>query len=241
MFMPNNYIGLQYRRPKRLRLLILVVLWFSFQTEVSLAVDYNIPNDKKFSGVDFKNGLLRVSVEKQEFKEIMGKVAKEAGIKIFIDHPYNEKISIRFDYLPLEKGLRQLLGEKNYAFMYKSGESDTTKSTSGLMNVFVFSKPEDETVTESGGLEKYGFSNNVLRKMTMNEIQNLVMDKLKGALALQSSLQDRTNQRKQINVVMENLKELGLYSEKIEDGVSPIEKIKEALHGIQGMENIIIE
>ncbi len=220
---------------------LLVTLLFLYQIGVSLAAEKEVLHGEKPSGIDFKNGLLKVSIEKQEFKEIMDEVARETGIIIIMDHPYDEVISVSFDYLPLEKGLRRLLREKDYAFIYQSGEGDVLKKPSNQMKVFIFSKAEGKTVAGSGGLYNDGLPDTAHQKLTMDGIQNQIMNKLDNLLVLNDSPQSRVDQRKQIDKVMVTLKELGLYKEKIEGGVDPLEKIKEALQGVQNMENIINE
>ncbi len=215
------------------RLCLLVVILFLFQMGISLAVENNnIPNDKKFSGVDFKNGLLKVSVEKQSFKEVMDNVAKKAGIKILIDNPVDEDLTISFDYLPLEKGLKQLLKDKNYAFKYRPEEDDDIKNSSSLINVFVLSKSE-------------GLHGDDWQAMNMNEIQDKIKERLDEALATQGFaksdiLQENQNQ---IEEVLRKINEMGGFDklENVENENSQIpatvkkdivDKINKALKGI---------
>lgn len=215
------------------RLCLLVVVLFLFQIGASLAVEKDTPQGEKFSGVDFKDGLLKVSVEKQSFKEVMDKVAKKAGIKILIDNPVDEDLTTSFDYLPLEDGLRRLLRGKNYAFEFQSGEGDVSKRSSSLMKVFAFPKLE--------GLGKDVLPDNALQTVTMNEIQNQVREKMDGVLALQNFSQNDVDLRKRISGAMEKTKEINeimqgfphdkeVIMEKIKKAM---EKIKKASEGIQ--------
>ena len=114
---------------KAIRLCPLVVLLFLFQMGMSMAVEKYTTKNENFSFVDFKDGLLKVSVERQKFKDIMGEIAKKAEIEIVFNYSGDEEITINFDYLPLEKGLRQLLREKNYAFKYQAGEDNDSKNS----------------------------------------------------------------------------------------------------------------
>ncbi len=192
MFITTDYIDLQYRRYKRLRLLILVVLLSLFQMGISLAVDNDIPNDKKFPGVDFKNGLLKVSIEKQKFKDIMDEIAKKAEIKILISGSADEELTTSFDYLPLDKGLRLLLKDKNYVFKYRPEENDKNKNSSSLINVFVLPKSE-------------GLHGDDLQAMNMNEMKSQIREKLDG-LALQNFSQNDVDLRKLISKAREKTK-----------------------------------
>lgn len=196
MFVAVDYIDPQYRRYKRLRLFILVVLLFLFQMGISLAVDSNIPNDKKFSGVDFKDGLLKVSVEKQSFKDIMGEIAKKSGIKILINCPADEELTVSFGYLPLEKGLKQLLKGKNYAFKYRPEEDDDIKNSSSLINVFVLPKSE-------------GLHGDDRQAMNMDEIQDKIKKRLDEAFATQGFAKSGVLQKNQIEEALRKINEMG--------------------------------
>ena len=207
------------------RLCLLVVILFLFQVGESLAVEKKTLQSEKLSGVDFKDGLLKVSVENQRFKEVMDDVAKKAGIKILIYYPVDEKLSVSFDYIPLEKGLRRLLREKNYAFTYQSGEGDVSKSSAGLMKVFVFSK------LEGLGVDR--------QAMDMDEIQNQIREKLDEALVLQNLPQRGVDIEKQFRQAMDEIKKTGIFAERteFEGGTDIEEQIKKALQVIQGKGN----
>lgn len=178
------------------RLCLLVVVLFLFQIGASLAVEKDTPQGEKFSGVDFKDGLLKVSVEKQSFKEVMDKVAKKAGIKILIDNPVDEDLTISFDYLPLEKGLKQLLKDKNYAFKYRPEEDDDIKNSSSLINVFVLPKSE-------------GLHGDDRQAMNMNEIQDKIKERIDEALATQGLAISGILQTNQIEEVLRKINEMG--------------------------------
>ncbi|GAX59662.1 cyclopropane fatty acid synthase and related methyltransferases [Candidatus Scalindua japonica] len=122
--------------------LILMSVNFSFHTGVSFSGEKDTSADLKFSGVDFKNGLLKVSVDKQSFKKVMNEIAKKADIQILIYFAAEEELTIGFDYLPLEKGLKRLLRGKNYAFCRSREDQQPDRLTS----VMVFNREEGVSV-----------------------------------------------------------------------------------------------
>lgn len=122
-------------------LCILWVLLFSCQIGGSLAAEKDVPKSEEFSVIDFKNGLLKVSVRKQDFKKVMDEISKKAEMKILIKYPAEEKLTIGFDYLPLEKGLEKLLKRKNYAF-YRSLEDQQP----ARLTCVIISEAEETTV-----------------------------------------------------------------------------------------------
>ncbi len=97
---------------KACTLCVLCLLLFLCQTGDSLATDKDVPQSEGFSVIDFKNGLLKVSVKEQRFTEVMNEISKKAEMEIIINYPADEKLTIGFDYLPLEKGLKNSKKEK---------------------------------------------------------------------------------------------------------------------------------
>jgi len=219
VFITTDDVDIQYRRYKRLRLLILVVLLSLFQMGISLAVDNEIPNAKKFPGIDFKNGLLKVSVKKQKLKDIMDEIAKKAEIKILISGSADEELTTSFDYLPLDKGLRLLLKDKNYVFKYRPEENDKIKNSSSLINVFVLQKSE---VLHGDGLQP----------MNMNEMKNQIREKLDG-LALQNISQNDVDLKKLISKARKKTKGINKIMQGLHHNYKAviIDKVNKALKG----------
>ncbi len=175
---------------------LLVAVLFLSQTGALFAAEKGVPQDDKFSGVDFKDGLLKVSVEKQSFKEVMIKVAKKADIKILIDNPTDDELTMNFDYLPLEKGLKKLLRGNNYAFK-RSWEE---KPSGRLTHVMVFGRIEGVTVAMIEETDE-----------TMNpDPQQRLDEVLQSIHGLPVSGEDL---RRQIETAVEKVKELGLSKE----------------------------
>jgi hypothetical protein len=107
-----------------------------------LAIDKDVPKSEGFSVIDFKNGLLKVSVKEQRFTKIMDEISKRAEMEIIINYPADEKLTIGFDYLPLEKGLKKLLRNKNYAFINSQANQQSAKLT-----CIIFSEAEETTLS----------------------------------------------------------------------------------------------
>jgi hypothetical protein len=201
--------------------LILVSVMFLFHTGASLAGEKDTSPGKEFSGVDFKNGLLKVSVDKQSSKKVMSEIAKKAGIQILIYFPAEEELTIGFDYLPLEKGLKKILRGKNYAF-YRSRED---QQSDRLTSVMVFNREEGVSVA--------------MRDEIMNLDQQQMLDRIQQELSLNGG-----NLRKQIDEAMEKAKKMDIHEEmtKLKDALSQggvevgsieIEKISAALETIK--------
>ncbi len=199
--------------------LMLVLVMFLFYTGVSLAGEKDASTSKEFSGVDFKNGQLKVSVDKQSFKKVMSEIAKKSEIQILIYFAAEEELTVDFDYLPLEKGLRKLLKGKNYAFCCSREDQQSGRITS----VMVFNRKEGVSVAMNDEV------------MTLDQQQGL------DEILLEHSF---GNLKKQIEVAMENVKRMDVHEEVakfknafsqggVESDFIEIEMISAALEKIQ--------
>jgi hypothetical protein len=134
---------------------------------------------KDFSGIDFRDGLLRVSVENQKFQKVMDEVAQKAGIEIVINHTADEDLTINFDYLPLEKGLKKLLRGRNYVFVYFSKEAS---QAARVQQVLVFPKSEERREANIKGSTESGFAHLARQKETRGKMQNVDKKSLEAVL-----------------------------------------------------------
>ena len=86
---------------------LLVPMLFPLQMGILQAGEKDTPRGEDFSGIHFRAGRLRVSVENRKFQKVMDEVAKKTGIRIVFNGITDEDLTIHFDYLPLEKGLKK--------------------------------------------------------------------------------------------------------------------------------------
>lgn len=152
---------------------------FFLEIGVSSAAGKDIPRGEDFSGVGFRGGLLRVSVKNQNFKEVIDEVARKTGIRIVFNHPADEYLTVSFDYLPLEKGLKRLLRGRNYVFTYLPGEA---QQPAKLAQVLVFSKSEERSVAGPGGIPENRLADRAGQREPVKKIFNVDQKELNEAL-----------------------------------------------------------
>jgi hypothetical protein len=122
-------------------LFVSTILIYTLLSGVCFTAERKAITEPPSSDIDFKDGLLRISVEKQKFTKVMVEVARQAGIRIVILDPADEYLTAHFGYLPLEKSLQRLLKGRNYVFLYRSDEVD---HSSKLIQVFVYPKSDKQ-------------------------------------------------------------------------------------------------
>ena len=119
---------------------LIVFLLVVSQIENAFAEEKNISSNTGLASIDFKAGHLMVSVEDHKFSAVMEAVAKKAGIKILLTLPTDEKLTITFDYLPLEIGLKKLFRGKDYVLVNHSNEEVVSSMSQPLLEVIVLGK-----------------------------------------------------------------------------------------------------
>lgn len=230
---------------------LLMVMLFSFQAGVPSAGERDTPRGEDFSGVDFKNGLLKVSVENHKFQEVMDEVAQRAGIQVVINDPADEDLTIDFGYLPLEKGLKRLLRGKSYVFVHRPGEGVDPIQSSRLMKVWVLPKSWGARMAGLGEMAENRSADHTRQTEALKK-KMLSQDQERLREVLQGFSQDGTDLENQFYDALEKIQEMDIFGEirKIEDGVfqgslqgeaDAMGKIHGALEGIQHMEKVIMD
>jgi len=153
-----------YLRQGRYKLLISVTLAvFLMLTGNLSAVENGTKLKTGFTGIDFSNGFLKVSVEKQAFKDVIEEVARKTGTRIVTSSPIDEEMTVSFDYLPLEKALQQLLSGKSHVFFYSSQAGNQVK----LSQVFILPGSPGTSTTSY----KDTIRNHQVRELTAGKTQ----------------------------------------------------------------------
>ncbi|MEO5347885.1 MAG: hypothetical protein H7834_16125 [Magnetococcus sp. YQC-9] len=130
--------------------------------------------------VSYRNGKLSVAFRATPIREALHLVADKAGIQFLLDPEVTGKVSVQFDELPLEKGLRRLLNGQSYAVVQSSAKEQNGAGRKGdkteksakeprrITQVKVFKKgsvtltnhetidpaPAEPSVEQKGGAEK---------------------------------------------------------------------------------------
>ncbi|MBF0165147.1 MAG: hypothetical protein HQM01_11720 [Magnetococcales bacterium] len=92
--------------------------------------------------VVYRNGKLSVTMRSVPIREALQKVSDQVGIPFLVDPEASGKVSVQFENLPLEKGLRRLLSGQSHAMVHatpKKGEKGD-KNTQRVTQVKVFKK-----------------------------------------------------------------------------------------------------
>ncbi|MBF0417415.1 MAG: hypothetical protein HQL86_04115 [Magnetococcales bacterium] len=100
--------------------------------------------------VVYRNGKLSVTMRAVPIREALQQVADKAGIQFLIDPEVSGKVSVQFENLSLEKGLRRLLSGQSHAMVQSTSKDNKesggqkgdkeTKNVKRITHVKVFKK-----------------------------------------------------------------------------------------------------
>ena len=103
------------------------------------------PDDKtdkgSFSVVQVREGLLTVKVRNIPLKRVLEEIAGQTEIKLVFDGQADAMLSADISDIPLEKGLRRLIRDMNYAFIY--GSEETKSGRSEIREIIIYPEAEE--------------------------------------------------------------------------------------------------
>jgi hypothetical protein len=121
--------------------------------------------------VEVRDDLLTVKVQQMPLEQVLKEVAQQSGIRLRIQGSLAEPVSVVFEDLPLDDGLKRLLKDRNFVLMYTRGPAGAAPQQ--LTEVLVFStapastlarRPEPESARgparagATGGQQQGGWS-----------------------------------------------------------------------------------
>ena len=89
--------------------------------------------------IQFANDLLTVKVQDMSLKELFQEIAHQGGLSIIAYGLLDEKITIQFDQLPFDEGMRLILRHHNYILSYtqqKPGERQSSVTRPRKLSIF---------------------------------------------------------------------------------------------------------
>ena len=84
------------------------------------------------------DGTLSVDIVDRSIKSVLGEISDISGIRILLYGIEDVPISRHFENMPLERGLRNLLGKRSVSFLYQADPSNAEKGSQTLKIVWVF-------------------------------------------------------------------------------------------------------
>lgn len=225
-----------YLRYGRCKLLIPFFVAVSLMlTGILPAVEKDTALKTGFSGIDFSNGLLKVSVEKQPFQDVIKEVAEKTGIHIVISSPIDEEMTVSFDYLPIEDAIKQLLIGKSHVFFY-SGKAGHKAALSQVLVLPESTEDTSPAFARTAGKQTAGQA-----KLKEETNRRLKIDREKLDRFLQNISTDDDEVRNKFYDALEQLQNTKGF-EEMQSRAKELEnydEIKKVMEGMPDLENAI--
>jgi hypothetical protein len=132
------------RRAVHIGFLLLLSLFLPLPVEPQDVLPEGVSDQagsQKGLSFQLKEGLLSVNIREVPLNEALKAIAEKAGIEVVLFEPAEEKISLEFTGLPVDKGLKRILKGRGYLFLY--GRRD-----SPLKTVEVYSRDNEAQAQE---------------------------------------------------------------------------------------------
>ncbi|MGB4780515.1 HEAT repeat domain-containing protein [Candidatus Methylomirabilis sp.] len=107
----------------RLDTLFLVGLLLSLTADPDCALAVDEPKDKDPFVVKVDRDRLTVRFQRVPLEAALKAIARKSGTALILEAPLEDVVTITFDNLPLDEGLRRLLGNRSYGLFYDEGRS----------------------------------------------------------------------------------------------------------------------
>lgn len=171
------------------RVIIGPLIVFVLMADQAFTADQTVPTAQRDRGdnqamlIRFDRDRLAVKLREAPIKTVLEEIGRRAGIKIALPGSLTENISIEFDYLPLEQGLRRLLKGRNSAFTYLAGDA---QQPAKLAMVLVLPKAGEGGIAFPRATPERRSDDGAKQKKIMKEMQNTQIKKLGEVLQMLS-------------------------------------------------------
>lgn len=80
----------------------------------------NPPAGEEAIDIKFSNGQLSAKLKNSPLEKVLKEIMSQSGARIWLNDSIDGTVSIEFQSLPIGEGVRRILKDKNYAFVYSS-------------------------------------------------------------------------------------------------------------------------
>ncbi len=152
----------------KLRFWIFIILLFIPASIIDALENKNNIDDSPFV-IRVNDNLLTAKVKNVSLKKVLNEIANQIPVKIALFAPAEELLVANFSRLPIEKGLKQLFRNFNYALIYDRNKSK--KGEPEIRKVIILSRKEESqnSMAESDSIT---FTRESSRESIMKSLKN---------------------------------------------------------------------
>ena len=98
----------------------------------------------------YKENLLSLSLRNADLEKVLKEISAQSSMKISFNGPIKEKVTLEFVNLSLEQGLKRLLKNQNYSFVYSEKKDTANDETRYVLSRVVLAGKSTSSQRENG-------------------------------------------------------------------------------------------
>jgi len=104
--------------------------------------------------VAFADDLLTVNVKDMSLKELLQEVSRQSGLAIMTDASIAERMTIQFDKLPFDEGMRRIVRHQNVVLRYAQHEDEESQSAPPrLIELWILPKRNENSTIQTSQVD----------------------------------------------------------------------------------------
>src|SRR3989304_7617028 len=131
-----------YSKPKRyaqIALFPIVVSLCIFTINKHQGLFADTPPVEEVFDIKFSSGQLSVKLKNSPLEKVLKEIMEQSGARIWLNDAIDTTVTTEFQNVPVREGVRRILKDKNYAFLYAPNEIKE-----GKLSIISASKSKEE-------------------------------------------------------------------------------------------------
>src|SRR3989339_1748470 len=103
------------------------------------------PSGEEVFDIKFNNGQLTAKLKNSPLEKVLKEIMSQSGARIWLNDAIDVTVTMEFENVPIREGVRRILKDKNYAFLYAPHEIKEGKLSiiSASKSKEIFTKTKD--------------------------------------------------------------------------------------------------
>ena len=114
-----------YGKPKRyaqIALLTIIVSLYISTINKQQGLFADTPSGEEVFDIKFSNGQLSAKLKNSPLEKVLKEIMEQSGARIWLNDAIDATVTMEFQNVPIREGVRRILKDKNYAFLYAPNE-----------------------------------------------------------------------------------------------------------------------
>jgi hypothetical protein len=131
------------------------------RTEAKATAPHGATPSRERPTIEVNGGLVTAEIHDAPLLNVLEAIASESDIRIVVGPMTDERVTIRFQDVPLDEALRRMLRGKSFTFVYSASSEDGTAHTLRLEEVYVITVGAAKVPSAAGASSAAGTSSAV--------------------------------------------------------------------------------